>query len=254
MAKILHPISLLLLVGALVLGFMNRSKLVSTKGDLSTAKSQLATATQQASDSLNAEKLAKEELAGEKTKREAAEAELTPVKSKLNEAEAQVTALTASLEEQKNKVAELEARPAGGAAEVPQVNVAETEARVKELEALLTAAQAEAKAVADQRQAAIDEAAALRVAEQKRAQGLMRKGLQGTVLAYNPAWNFVVLNIGDRQGASAGAELVVARGDKMVGRVKITSVEPSTSIADVILSSVATGAQIAPGDTVIYPR
>jgi len=254
MAKILNIISLLLLVGALALGFVNRGKLISTKGDLATTKGQLTAATQQVEKSTAVEKAAREELIGEKTKRETAEAELTPLKAKLSAAEASLTAQAGTMEEQKAKIEAFEAAKLAGGGEVVAPPPGENEARVKELEALLVAAQSENTALIAQKQASIDEAAALRVAEQKRAQGLMRKGLEGIVLAYNPAWNFVVLNIGDRQGAAAGAELVVARGNTMIGRVKITSVEPATSIADVVLSSVATGSQIAPGDRVIYPR
>ena len=80
----------------------------------------------------------------------------------------------------------------------------------------------------------------------------MRNGLQGRILAVNPAWNFVVLNLGDRNGVVNNAELLVKRGTQFMGKVRVTSVEPSTSIADIVANSVPQGATISPGDDVIY--
>ncbi|MEO7318851.1 MAG: hypothetical protein ABIZ56_07680, partial [Chthoniobacteraceae bacterium] len=82
--------------------------------------------------------------------------------------------------------------------------------------------------------------------------GYTNPGVTGTILAYNPGWNFVVLSIGDRQSLKAGKEMVVTRDGQMVGKVRVTSVEPSTSIADIIPSSVPKGQSVQPGDRVVY--
>jgi len=78
------------------------------------------------------------------------------------------------------------------------------------------------------------------------------KGLQGQVLAVNGAYNFVVLSIGDRQGVVMNAQMIVLRGDRMVAKIKITSVEPSTSIADIIPGTGSREFQVQPGDRVVY--
>jgi cell shape-determining protein MreC len=101
------------------------------------------------------------------------------------------------------------------------------------------------------------EAAKTAVAEAKKKdedrQALkMRDGLQGRVLAVNQAWNFVVLNLGDKNGVVSNAEMLVKRGNNLIGKVRITSVEPATSIADIVVSSVPQGVSIAPGDNVIF--
>ena len=80
----------------------------------------------------------------------------------------------------------------------------------------------------------------------------MRNGLEGRVLAVNPAWNFVVLSLGDKNGVVNNAELLVKRGTQFIGKVRVTSVEPSTSIADIVANSVPQGTTISPGDDVIY--
>jgi hypothetical protein len=44
-------------------------------------------------------------------------------------------------------------------------------------------------------------AKSLRRADDQSYKGpIVRQGLTGKVLAYNPGWNFVVLNIGDKSG------------------------------------------------------
>jgi hypothetical protein len=79
-----------------------------------------------------------------------------------------------------------------------------------------------------------------------------RTGLRGTVLAVNQAYNFVVLNLGTRHGVESNAEMLVLRDGALVGKIRISSVEPATAIGDIITGSLARGAQMQPGDNVIY--
>jgi hypothetical protein len=76
--------------------------------------------------------------------------------------------------------------------------------------------------------------------------------IRGTVLAVNQAYNFVVLNLGDRQGLEPNAEMLVLRDATIIGKIRISSVEPATSIGDILGNSLARGVQVQPGDTVIY--
>ena len=77
-------------------------------------------------------------------------------------------------------------------------------------------------------------------------------GLQGRVLAVDRNWNFVVLNLGGRSGVNNNSTMIIRRGNSMVGRVKITSVEPSQSIADIVPNSVPAGVSVQAGDTVVF--
>jgi chromosome segregation ATPase len=79
-----------------------------------------------------------------------------------------------------------------------------------------------------------------------------RTGLRGTILAVNQAYNFVVLNLGTRHGVESNAEMLVLRDGALIGKIRISSVEPATAIGDIITNSVARGAQMQPGDNVIY--
>jgi len=77
-------------------------------------------------------------------------------------------------------------------------------------------------------------------------------GVRGNVLAVNEAYNFVVLNLGGRQGVEANSEMLVLRRRALIGRIRVSSVEPATAIGDIITNSLARGVQVQPGDVVIY--
>jgi cell shape-determining protein MreC len=90
------------------------------------------------------------------------------------------------------------------------------------------------------------------VRETVRESNPRRTGLRGTILAVNQAYNFVVLNLGARHGVESNAEMLVLRDGALVGKIRISSVEPATAIGDIITNSLARGAQMQPGDNVIY--
>ncbi len=79
-----------------------------------------------------------------------------------------------------------------------------------------------------------------------------KAGVRATVLAVNQAYNFVVLNLGNRQGIQANTDMVVFRGGARIGKIRISSVEPATAIGDIVTNSLARGVQVQPGDVVMY--
>jgi hypothetical protein len=87
---------------------------------------------------------------------------------------------------------------------------------------------------------------------QRESVGSHRAGVHGTVLAYNQAYNFVVLNLGARNGVEPNSEMLVLRDGTLIGKIRISSVEPATAIGDIITNSLARGVQVQPGDSVIY--
>jgi hypothetical protein len=84
------------------------------------------------------------------------------------------------------------------------------------------------------------------------AQVVEMPGLKGTVVAVDPKWDFVILDVGTTQGAKAGGQLLVRRGDKLVGKIRIISVEDSRSVANVISGWKQGDVAVAAGDVVLY--
>jgi hypothetical protein len=77
-------------------------------------------------------------------------------------------------------------------------------------------------------------------------------GLKGTVLVVDPKWNFVVLDIGEKQGVVPRGVLLVSRNSKLVGKVRIQSTQGDRSIAN-IMPGWKLG-EIMEGDQVLYAK
>jgi Skp family chaperone for outer membrane proteins len=75
-------------------------------------------------------------------------------------------------------------------------------------------------------------------------------GLKGKVLAVDPKYDFVVLDIGDDQGVKERGEMMVDRQGKLIGKVRISSVQKDRCVAT-ILPAWKRG-QVMEGDQVIY--
>ena len=76
------------------------------------------------------------------------------------------------------------------------------------------------------------------------------EGLKGTVLEVDSDWDFVVLDIGSRQGVIEKGEMLVNRSGNLVAKVKITSVMENRSIANVL--SDWKQVDVSVGDQVVY--
>jgi len=87
---------------------------------------------------------------------------------------------------------------------------------------------------------------------QRQSSSSHRAGVHGSVLAFNQAYNFVVLNLGARNGVEPNSEMLVLRDGTLIGKIRISSVEPATAIGDIMTNSLARGVQVQPGDSVIY--
>ena len=77
-------------------------------------------------------------------------------------------------------------------------------------------------------------------------------GLKGSVVAVDPQWQFVVLDVGEQQGAKERGVVMVRRGDKLVGKARIITVEPSRSVANLLPGWKQGDVGIQVGDSVLY--
>ena len=62
----------------------------------------------------------------------------------------------------------------------------------------------------------------------------LRADLKGKVVVVDPKWDFVVLDIGDEQGAIEDGEMLVSREGKLVAKVVIRTVQKGRSIANIV--------------------
>ncbi len=78
----------------------------------------------------------------------------------------------------------------------------------------------------------------------------MRQGLIGKILAVDPRYDFVVLDVGGNQGVVENGKLLVNRDGKLVAKVRVTKVEANRSIANIMPDWKQ--ADVLEGDQVVY--
>ena len=255
MGKFLVIIAIVLTAASAVLGYLNQVKLAEVKKQAadaeisaSQAKTQLAktqgdlkTASQNLQSTVTEKDQLNTKLSGMQTEIEKAKGQVAQLTSDRTSLEGQISQLTADLQA---KTQELEQKSPAGSAN-PTEGGFDQQAQLAEQQTVITKLQGDLDSTRAQ-------LAIFQREKEDRMRQKMRNGLEGRILAVNPAWNFVVLSLGDKNGVVNNAELLVKRGTQLIGKVRVTSVEPSTSIADIVANSVPQGTTISPGDDVIY--
>lgn len=260
MVKTLAILSIILAAASAVVGLVNRNHLLATKDDLAASQQESATMknkleveiknnveTDKTISELTAQKQSFDsDLAKQKSDLSAKTTQLTEAQSKLTKAEGDLAIANTDILTKAEKITQLEAQVAAATTTAsPSASTEDDKARITELEALNTKLDEdnknlESKLVAFQKT----------TREKETKQGLTRT--TGRVLAVNQAWNFVVLSLGNKSGIESNMEFLVKRGSTLIGKIRTTTVEPSTSIADIIPASLTRGLNIQPGDDIIY--
>jgi hypothetical protein len=75
-------------------------------------------------------------------------------------------------------------------------------------------------------------------------------GLKGQVVAVDPKFGFVILNIGNNKGVLTNGVMMIARDGNLIGKVQISGVEDTQSVAN-ILPAWRRG-EVMEGDEVLY--
>ncbi len=256
MGKILVFASVAISLATAGLGFVNKGKFGEAKEIAASAESAKQAAEQKASIAEKSLKAKSDELITASAEKEQAVAQTAQVKSDLDKATASLSEVTTKAATAETALAQAQAelttlkdeaaKTAGTSTSTPTAAPdADTLAKLQEQETLIQSLQAQLDSSKVAQKTLVTE-------KEMRIKQTMKKGTEGRVLAVNPAWNFVVLNLGDKQGVVNNAELLVKRGTRYLGKVRITSVEPSTSIADIVANSMPQGTTITPGDNVIF--
>ena len=280
--KAVLGISTVMLVFAAVFGLLNVTRVKGLETNLAT--------TAAARDTAEQRRMAQEErllkrrdttspapapgaaaIPGTETEAKAAKAEAdlaqvlkekADLQNKLQASQAEITSLQNKLQEPSPSVEATSVNPGAASAAELQAQLEDTRKQLESAERenaflseKLTGSSSERLATSERTAMSRTRSAGTMSVQPRRAQGaapVPKGGLGATVLAVNQAYNFVVLNLGSRQGLQANTEMIVFRGGTRLGKLRISSVEPATAIGDIITSTLARGVQVQPGDTVVY--
>jgi predicted RNase H-like nuclease (RuvC/YqgF family) len=243
-----------MLLASGLLGVLNGTKVKTLRNDVNSATAQKQAIERQraAADKAIKEREAKlkEQMAklGEHDNRVAgAEEELVKTQTEKSDLLSKLQANESQIGELQKRIEELTKTPANPNPGAP--SAAELQAQLEDARKQLDSAEREKTLLSEK----FRSSEAVRGTETvvKREPAFLGS-LRGTVLAVNPAYNFVVLNLGHRNGVEANSEMLVLREGSVIGKIRISSVEPATAIGDIMSSSLARGVQVQPGDTVIY--
>ena len=253
MPKIFLYISAVLLLLSAGLSYANKNKLAAKAAEISQAQSQASTAQSAAAQAKALQKKAELAATEASTHTGDLQTQLTAATSQVGDLNGKLDAATKSVTDKDAQIANLTTQLAAnkpvGPAAVPddvQKQIADLTHQRDELQVVKDGLQSQLTGARSQTESLQRQVAA-------RASGAAMNGLRGQVLAVDHNWNFVVLNLGNRQGVNNSSTMIIQRGGSLVGRVKITSVEPSQSVADIVPNSVPAGIEVRPGDTVVFP-
>ena len=263
----LSGLAVIFLLLAAVFAFLNGQKVKTLRVNAAAARATVtakanvpttvASGAQEQGKTADTERAAKAEAALAE-----AEKEKVDLKGKLDASEQEIAALrqrAAGTQTNSTPSAPGNPAPAGNAQN------ADLQSQVDDLQRQLDGAEKEKALLADKLQEGQQHTAQVKEAPkgetrkrretasvQRESSGGRRAGVHGSVLAYNQAYNFVVLNLGARNGVEPNSEMLVLRDGTLIGKIRISSVEPATAIGDIISNSLARGVQVQNGDSVIY--
>jgi len=160
--------------------------------------------------------------------------ELASTKNELDETKTELAAAHEQITELSDTIDQKEAELAIANGRITQLEQDKTNLQIQidDLNDQLVAADEEMRDLADQVQT-LDKI----IKDMEIDQGgkkILDPDLVGHVMVVNPAWNFVILDIGSDNGLVTDAEMLVHRNDQLVGKVKISSVEKDMSIAEIV--------------------
>lgn len=84
-----------------------------------------------------------------------------------------------------------------------------------------------------------------------RSARIARNSMGAVVTAVNQDWGFVVIGAGSNSGFTPQTTLLVERDGRKIGRIRPSAIEPTQTIGEIDLQSLASGVRIQPGDRVV---
>ena len=266
--KTVIGLSVLLLILAAIFGLLNSHKVKTLRANVANADAARDAAEHRGAAHERNPETRETIVPGGEAKIAEAESKAAKTEAEVTQLQKDKTELQAKLEANENEIGSLQKRieeaektakpaaspvaPSPAASPVAPGSSPELQAQLDDARHQLDSAEKEKAFLSEKLQTTQERPTQLQEAKKRRETAPRRTGVRGTVLAVNQAYNFVVLNLGARQGIEPNSEMLVLREGTLIGKIRISSVEPATAIGDIITSSLARGVQVQPGDTVIY--
>ncbi len=251
MHNMLTTLSLIAMIGAAVLSFMNKDNLANAQEDqVAKQKTLKAAETDLADSKATLENLQNNIAAttkeGDDFAKEAA-ANLTQIDAKdaeLEEVESELDAAKDERDSQKEKLAEV------GDLEAAVKRLEEVQTENATLSTRLGSLTSESNSLAGASENLQSQIDGISQQIKDAENGKVPDNFAASIAQVYPQWGFVVLAAGNEQRAAEGATLAVLRGGVEVAQLKITDLLQNRAVADVLPGTLSDGVTLEPGDRV----
>jgi hypothetical protein len=234
LGKILLGVALAGVLTSLVVGYLLIEQKNGISADL-VNETQAKTAAQQ--DATKQKAMAKAAADAQA----AAEKSLADTKAQVDDLTTKLAAATAkaddaqkALDSAKSEGAKAIADLAAITAKLGNQTVDDLIAAKTKAETDLASSQSEQKILTDQLTEAQGQIEQLKKDINAKATGAIPPGVSGKVTFVNRTWNFVVLDVGLSNGVVPNGQLIVYRKNAFLGKVKITTADANSSVADIL--------------------
>jgi hypothetical protein len=251
MPRIFLAIAIVLTLVSGAVNLQTKGKIKEAREELDAAKSSLTAANGERDKAKSESKALQQKLTETTAKKDETERQLASAKQAAEKAVKDLADAKGNAGDLQRQLESAKQQAAASAQTTPAVDP-ELESKLKEALAALDEQKQIGSTLQAKAKEAEDKAKVLEKEKSDRENHLMKPGIEGKILAVSPGWNFVVLSIGDKQGVLTSGTLIVKRGASMIAKVRVSSVEPSTSVADVLSGSMKRSNPIQPGDAVIF--
>lgn len=259
MKKFIMILAGLAMIGAAVVGVLNKNDLVNLRAELDRLRGEVRDATEKLGEAEDKRDDSIEKETQAKDMRNQAAAAVEGVKQELKIVQRSMEDVSAELKKVEIEQKEIDLAVARAFPDGNIKTVEDLQMTLTMLKDSLTEKQ-NRKAELNAQMEAANQAKQVQVSKVKeeeeyqigRAQKLALNGLVATVIAVNKEWGFVMVNAGQAHGVTGDASLLVKRGNARVARLRIVNLQDMSSIADVIDESLVPGIEVQPGDKVIF--
>ncbi len=178
--------------------------------------------------------------------------DLTEAKTKREAAEKQMVDEGAKLAEVKKSKTDMDAKmiALGGIDAIVEELNAKTSKKT-ELEAAIAQREAAHTLAMSKQQASESQIASLKKKDIMQKTGLLPDSFSASITSIDPTWGFIQINKGNSSNVTKNAKLDVKRGGAKIATLVVTNVQPGAAICDVVPGTLAAGAALQPGDSLV---
>ncbi len=255
MIKFLMAMAMAALIGAAVVAGMNNKRLTSEKEQIVELTREFNQLNSQLDETDQNLETARVSLQTAQTANQQVKADKSLTEDEFRRKSTEVERLNSNFESRKAAIDEMEIVKEKIGGQSPEIVAAKFDAlkqRKAGLETELQTMEEEVVKAQNSEESARQRISTLTGEENKRRTGVKLQGLTADVIAINREMGFVIINAGSDQGVAPESSLLVVRDNDRIGRLRIVSVEPQVTVADIMPGSLMPGASLMVRDKVIF--